>query len=42
MLGVIILHERFEPAHIVGIIVIFFALVFMDGRLVKRLRKAPA
>jgi drug/metabolite transporter (DMT)-like permease len=42
LLGVLILHERFEPAHIVGIIVIFLALVFMDGRLVKRLRRAPA
>jgi drug/metabolite transporter (DMT)-like permease len=42
LLGVIILHERFEPAHILGIVVIFLALVFMDGRLVKRLRRAPA
>ena len=42
LLGVLVLHERFEPAHIVGIIVIFLALVFMDGRLVKGLRRAPA
>ena len=42
LLGVIVLHERFEPAHIIGIVVIFLALVFMDGRLVKGLRRAPA
>ncbi len=42
LLGVIVLHERFEPAHIAGIVVIFLALVFMDGRLVKGLRRAPA
>ncbi len=42
LLGVLVLHERFEPIHILGIIVIFFGLVFIDGRLVKRLRRAPA
>jgi drug/metabolite transporter (DMT)-like permease len=42
LLGVLVLHERFEPIHILGIVVIFFGLVFIDGRLVKRLRKAPA
>lgn len=42
LLGVLVLHERFEPAHIAGIVVIFLALVFMDGRLVKGLRRAPA
>lgn len=42
LLGVLVLHERFELIHIVGIIVIFLGLVFIDGRLVKRWRKAPA
>jgi drug/metabolite transporter (DMT)-like permease len=42
LLGVLILHERFEPAHIIGILVIFLALIFMDGRLVKGLRRSPA
>lgn len=42
LLGVLVLHERFELTHIVGIIVIFFGLVFIDGRLVKGWRKAPA
>lgn len=36
LLGVIVLHERFELAHMVGIAVIFFGLVFIDGRLVRR------
>jgi drug/metabolite transporter (DMT)-like permease len=35
---VLILHERFEPVHVAGIVVIFIGLIFMDGRLVKRLR----
>jgi drug/metabolite transporter (DMT)-like permease len=42
LLGVLVLHERFELIHIVGIIVIFLGLVFIDGRLVKHWRKAPA
>ncbi len=42
LLGVLVLHERFELIHILGIIVIFLGLVFIDGRLVKRWRKAPA
>ena len=37
-----VLHERFELIHILGIIVIFLGLVFIDGRLVKGWRKAPA
>lgn len=37
ILGVIVLHERFELVHLVGILVIFFGLIFIDGRLVKRL-----
>ena len=40
LLGVLVLHERFELAHIIGILVIFTGLIFMDGRLVRR--RAPA
>lgn len=42
LLGVLVLHERFEPIHILGIVVIFLGLVFIDGRLVRGWRKAPA
>jgi drug/metabolite transporter (DMT)-like permease len=42
LLGVLVLHERFELIHILGIIVIFLGLVFIDGRLVKGWRRAPA
>jgi drug/metabolite transporter (DMT)-like permease len=42
LLGVLVLHERFEFTHMLGIVVIFFGLVFIDGRLVKGLRRAPA
>lgn len=42
LLGVLILHERFSPIHIVGIVVIFLGLVFIDGRLVKRWMPKPA
>ncbi|KRA48347.1 DMT family transporter [Devosia sp. Root635] len=40
LLGVLVLHERFEAAHVAGIVVIFIGLIFMDGRLVRR--RAPA
>ncbi len=39
LLGVLVLHERFEPAHLAGMAVIFTGLVFMDGRLVRRWRQ---
>ena len=42
LLGVLILHERFEPVHIAGIVVIFIGLIFMDGRLVQRWRPTVA
>jgi drug/metabolite transporter (DMT)-like permease len=42
LLGVIVLHERFELVHVIGMVVIFVGLVFMDGRLVKRFRPQPA
>ena len=41
LLGVLVLHERFEAAHVMGMVVIFVGLIFMDGRLVRR-RVAPA
>ena len=41
ILGVIVLHERFLPVHIIGIVVIFLGLVFIDGRLVKRWMPKP-
>lgn len=42
LLGVLVLHERFETTHLLGIAVIFLGLVFIDGRLVRGLRRAPA
>ncbi|MGN6487489.1 MAG: DMT family transporter [Devosia sp.] len=42
LLGVLVLHERFDVTHVLGIVVIFFGLVFIDGRLVRGWRKAPA
>jgi drug/metabolite transporter (DMT)-like permease len=41
LLGVIVLNEQFELVHIIGIIVIFFGLIFIDGRLVKRWMPQP-
>lgn len=42
LLGVIVLQEELLPVHFAGIAVIFLGLIFIDGRLVKRFRKAPA
>ena len=42
LLGVLVLHERFEAAHVMGIFVIFIGLIFMDGRLVRRRTPAAA
>ena len=42
LLGVLVLHERFDVTHVLGIVVIFFGLVFIDGRLVRGWRTAPA
>jgi drug/metabolite transporter (DMT)-like permease len=36
LLGIVVLHERFELTHVLGIAVIFVGLVFIDGRLVRR------
>ena len=42
LLGVLILHESLAPAQIAGMLVIFLGLVFIDGRLLKGFRRAPA
>jgi drug/metabolite transporter (DMT)-like permease len=42
LLGVLVLGERFEATHLVGMAVIFLGLVFIDGRLVRGRRRAPA
>jgi len=42
LLGVLVLHERFEAVHVVGMIVIFFGLLLLDGRLLKLWRRSPA
>jgi drug/metabolite transporter (DMT)-like permease len=42
LLGIIVLNERFELVHMIGIVVIFVGLIFIDGRLVKALRRVPA
>jgi drug/metabolite transporter (DMT)-like permease len=42
LLGVLVLHERFELIHVIGMVVIFLGLVFIDGRLVKRFMPARA
>jgi drug/metabolite transporter (DMT)-like permease len=40
ILGISLLHEVMTPLEILGIVVIFAGLVIMDGRLVRRLRRA--
>ena len=40
LLGVLVLHERFEPIHLLGIAVIFTGLFFIDGRLLRRWRRS--
>ena len=42
LLGVLVLQESLLPVHLLGILVIFVGLVFIDGRLVKGLRRVPA
>lgn len=42
LLGVLVLHERFEATHFLGMAVIFLGLVLIDGRLVRRPRPAAA
>jgi drug/metabolite transporter (DMT)-like permease len=38
LLGVLVLHERFEATQVLGVLVIFAGLVLMDGRLVGHFR----
>ncbi len=42
LLGGLVLHERFESIHLLGIGVIFLGLLLIDGRLVRVMRRAPA
>ncbi len=42
ILGVLVLHETLLPVQLAGMAVIFLGLVFIDGRLVKGFRRAPA
>ena len=42
ILGALVLHETLEPLQYVGMLVIFCGLIFIDGRLVKGRRAAPA
>ena len=42
LLGVLVLNESLLPAHLIGIMVIFVGLVFIDGRLVRRRQPAAA
>ena len=42
LLGVLVLNESLLPAHLIGILMIFIGLVFIDGRLVKRRQPAAA
>ena len=42
LLGVLILHETLAPVQLAGMAVIFLGLIFIDGRLVKGFRRAPA
>lgn len=42
LLGTLILHERLLPTHFLGMAAIFLGLLLIDGRLFRRLRKAPA
>ncbi|HQZ12989.1 MAG TPA: DMT family transporter [Devosia sp.] len=42
LLGVLVLHERLLPVHLLGIVVVFLGLIFIDGRLVKRFLPARA
>ncbi len=42
LLGVLVLHERFGPTHLLGIAVIMVGLVFLDGRLLRRWSRRSA
>ncbi|MEO8685489.1 MAG: DMT family transporter [Devosia sp.] len=42
LLGVLVLHERFEAVHVIGMVVIFVGLLLLDGRVLKLWRRSPA
>lgn len=42
LLGVLVLHERFETVHMIGMAVIFLGLLLLDGRILKLGRRAAA
>jgi len=42
LLGVLVLHERFETVHMVGMAVIFAGLLLLNGRVLKLRRRAAA
>ncbi|HTM78985.1 MAG TPA: DMT family transporter [Devosia sp.] len=42
LLGALVLHERFETTHIIGMVVIFAGLLLLDGRILKLARRATA
>jgi drug/metabolite transporter (DMT)-like permease len=42
LLGALVLHERFETTHIIGMVVIFAGLLLLDGRILKLARRASA
>lgn len=42
LLGVLVLHERFETVHMIGMAVIFAGLLLLDGRILKLGRRQPA
>ena len=41
LLGALVLGERLEPIHFIGIAVVFLGLVFIDGRLFRRFQHQP-
>jgi drug/metabolite transporter (DMT)-like permease len=42
LLGVLVLHERFETVHVIGVAVIFVGLLLLDGRILKLGRRVAA
>jgi drug/metabolite transporter (DMT)-like permease len=42
LLGVLVLHERFETVHMIGMAVIFIGLLLLDGRILKLGRRVAA
>ncbi len=42
LLGVLVLHERFETVHLIGMAVVFMGLLLLDGRILKLGRRVVA